>query len=541
MLKLFLVIGGLLLLSAVPPHARSQAATRTHPAPTPTAPRAPLEAATSRPLTVALVRRLYAAAGHEALWLRSGRKQAEQALALLRGAREHGLSPAHYRADELAQRLDGLAANNVSQFDTDLSSAVLEMLTDIHFGRTPAAYAAPGFGPATTGFDPVEALRGAMREDRLADLAEQAQPRVPLYRRVKQTLAQYRRLAALPQQGLPLVPLPGSAALVAGAGYPGAPMLRQRLLLLGDLVAGDDTGDEREYSAELAEAVKRFQSRHGLAEDGELGPATMKALAVPLAHRIRQLELTLERLRWVPPLRPGRIVVVNLPAFRLWAFDTAARPAAPALEMRVIVGKAAGTPTPLFVGQMQYLEFQPYWNVPASIARNEIIPKLARDPGYLTDNDMEIVNRDGKVMAANAPTTLAALDAGAARIRQRPGVRNVLGAVKFAMPNSMNIYLHSTSAADQFARARRDLSHGCIRVERPAELAEFVLADPVRWSAGRVREAMRPGAARTVHLATPLPVVLFYATAVTDRRGRALFADDIYRRDAALLAAMDRR
>ncbi|MBP1202082.1 peptidoglycan hydrolase-like protein with peptidoglycan-binding domain [Duganella sp. 1411] len=187
--------------------------------------------------------------------------------------------------------------------------------------------------------------------------------------------------------------------------------------LLGDLVPGVDGGNAQQYSAGLAEAVKRFQSRHGLVEDGELGPATMQALAVPLAPRVRQLGLTLERLRWLPALRPGRLVVVNLPAFRLWAFDIAAQAISPALEMRVIVGKAAGTPTPVFVTQMRYLDFQPYWNVPSSIERNEIIPQLARDPAYLKKNDMEIVGRDGKLLPAGRPDALAALRAGRARIR----------------------------------------------------------------------------------------------------------------------------
>ena len=493
----------------------------------------------TRPANAALVRRLYEAAGNETIWLRAERRQAERALALLRSAPEHGLSPAHYRVEELTQRLRRLPPSGYARFDADLSSAVLQLLTDIHFGRTTPDYASTEAGLAPASFDPVEALGRALREDRLAGLAEQAQPHIPLYRRVRLTLARYRDLAALAQQGLPLTPLPVSKKVVAGDRYGGAATLRQRLLLLGDLVPGVDGGNAQQYSAELAEAVKRFQSRHGLVEDGELGPATMQALAVPLAHRVRQLGLTLERLRWLPALRPGRIVVVNLPAFRLWAFDTAAQAISPALEMRVIVGKAAGTPTPVFVAQMRYLEFQPYWNVPGSIARNEIIPQLARDPAYLKKNDMEIIGRDGKLLPAGRPDALPALRAGRARVRQRPGVHNVLGAVKFALPNRMNIYLHSTSDRELFDRPRRDLSHGCIRVERPAELAQFVLADPVLWNAERVRMAMRHPATQTVRLKTPVPVVLFYATAVTDRRGLALFADDIYRRDGKLIAAMD--
>jgi L,D-transpeptidase YcbB len=202
--------------------------------------------------------------------------------------------------------------------------------------------------------------------------------------------------------------------------------------------------------------------------------------------------------------------------------------------MRVIVGTAVRTPTPLFIGQMLYLEFNPYWNVPPSILSNEILPKLARHPRYLQQNDMEVVAADGQVLRLSPDATLGILRRGEARVRQRPGERNVLGEVKFAMPNPMNIYLHSTSSKGLFNRTRRDLSHGCIRVERPAELAQFVLADSRRWDAAAVAAAMAPGDMRIVRLPKPVPVVLFYATALVDRNGSALFAPDIYRQDDAL-------
>lgn len=468
------------------------------------------QTAPGRPSIGVSLRRLYDTLGSEALWLRPERRRADQALVLLRGARDHGLSPDHYRVDELAQRVYRLPASGDALLDADLSRSVLQMLTDIHFGRTAPDHVTTVSGWAPVPYDPVDALCGALREDRLAGLTQQAQPRIPLYQRVKLTLAQYRDLAARPRQGLPLAPLPASGAVVAGDRYQGAAMLRQRLVLLGDLAAGDDSGDGQHYSIELANAVRRFQARHGLADDGELGPATMAALAVPLAHRVRQLELTLERLRWVPALPPGKMVVVNLPAFRLWAFDTAAQPASAALEMRVIVGNAAGTPTPLLVAQMRQVQFQPYWNVPASIVRKEILPKLARDPAYLARQHMEIIARDGTLLAADQSDAAAALGSGRARIRQTPGPHNVLGAVKFNLPNSMNIYLHATSARELFARARRDLSHGCIRVEQPAELAEFVLDDPIQWSTERVRSAMLAGSSQTVGLKTPVPLSLIH-------------------------------
>jgi murein L,D-transpeptidase YcbB/YkuD len=185
---------------------------------------------------------------------------------------------------------------------------------------------------------------------------------------------------------------------------------------------------------------------------------------------------------------------------------------------------------------MRYLEFNPYWNVPKSIEKAELIPKIARDGGYLVKNDMELValSGAGEPVQHVDEATMADLRAGKYRIRQRPGSSNALGAVKFAMPNPDNIYLHSTSARELFKRTRRDLSHGCIRVEKPQELAEFVLAGKPEWTAETIAAAMEPGPAKTVSLKTPIPVVLFYTTAVSGKDGHVIFSPDVYKRDPAL-------
>lgn len=472
-------------------------------------------------------------------WLENGQEQARLALRLLRDAASHGLDPARYDADALTRRLSELEMREDSAgataFERDLGAAMGRYLADLHAGRTASPYH-PASG-AAAGFDPALQLRLALDAKRLAQAVDQAAPAIPLYARVRTTLAQYRELARLYPEW-PSLPPAGQAGVAAGSAYPGSALLRERLQLLGDLGEDDAPAGEQIYTAELAAAVRRFQSRHGLVEDGVLGPGTLAALSVPLTHRVAQLALTLERLRWMPPPPDGRLVAVNLPAYRLWAFDLGSRSWTAPLEMRVIVGKAARTPTPLFIGQMRYLEFNPYWNVPRSIELGEIIPKLARNPAYLEQHDMELVGAGGQVLPSTGGEALARLRAGTARTRQRPGPSNVLGEVKFAMPNPMNIYLHSTSSKELFARTRRDLSHGCIRVERPAELAQFVLADPEQWSAERVADAMRPGPSRTVRLRAPVPVVLFYATALADRDGRALFADDIYGLDQPLIRAL---
>lgn len=483
------------------------------------------------------LQRLYGPGQPRRLWSES---DARVALALLHEAPAHGLDPAYYDADGLARRFDERLAAGAGADDVDeaLSAAMLAFLNDLHFGRTEPDIALPPQDPVVQRFDAADHLRQALSQQRLAQAIDAAAPQIPLYRRVQASLQQYRQMAASAPPWRAPARLPRSGKLVHGQSYADLALVRQRLSLLGDLAPGAGAADPDRHGPELEQAIRAFQARHGLAETGKLGRDTLAALAVPLSHRVRQLELTLERLRWMPPLRPGRIIVVNVAAYRLWAFDTAAHGDAEPLEMRVIVGKAAQTPTPLFIGQMRYLEFNPYWNVPRSIALGEIAPKLARSPGYLAKNRMELVSQSGKVQRLSADAAVAGLRAGTLRVRQTPGPHNVLGAVKFAMPNPMNIYLHSTAATELFGQARRDLSHGCIRVEQPAALAAFVLAGQPEWTASAIAAAMAPGPVRTVRLADTIPVVLFYATAATDRHGRTLFAEDIYRRDDKLIHAM---
>lgn len=472
--------------------------------------------------------RFYAPRGYAPVW---NRQQAEAALALLAQAPAEGLDPGDYHNDELRRLLDDGQVGQPRR-DVAFTTAMLHYLADLRLGRVRSEYHTAGADTRLARFDPVELLRGALANGRLSDAVAAAEPQVPLYGRVKQALARYRELAHEPQ---PRLPSP-RGTIGVGDRYAAVDELHDRLALLGDL-AGDEPGPQDGlYDATLAEGVRRFQGRHGLPETGELGAATVAALNVPLDQRVRELELTLERLRWIPDLPAGPMVAVNLPAYRLWAFDRA-NPAAQPLEMRVIVGQAVKTPTPLFIGQMRYLEFNPYWNVPRSITLKEVIPKLERNHGYLDKNDMELVGQGGVTTTVSAET-IAELRAGKLRVRQRPGPKNSLGAIKFAMPNPQDIYLHSTPNREFFLKSRRDLSHGCIRVEQPAELARFVLRNDPRWDIDQIQAALEPGPTRRVDLPAVVPVVLFYATALAGRDGKALFARDIYQRDPKLEQAL---
>jgi murein L,D-transpeptidase YcbB/YkuD len=468
----------------------------------------------------AWLERFYGARDYAPVW--TGEAKA-QALEVFGKADEHGLPAQDYSPRALAARMHahGAApADDAADQDAAVTLALLRYLADLHAGRIRSDFSAERL------VDPVPLLQHALADRNLAAAVDAAEPQLALYHRLKAALAQYRKLAALPT--VPLPAAPSSRAIEAGAAYAGARELGARLMLLGDLSPEAGTQDDT-YSAEMAQAVKRFQDRHGLDADGKLGRQTLAALNVPLASRVRQIELSMERLRWLPELPPGPFIAVNLPSFRLWAFKAAGAP--PVLATRVIVGKAVRTQTPLFIGTLRYIEFNPYWNVPPSILRAEIVPALLRDPDYLVKNDMEVVGPGVQTVSA---ATLAALRAGALRVRQRPGPQNALGAIKFALPNSMNIYLHSTPARALFARSRRDFSHGCIRVEDTAALANFVLADQAGWTSEAIAAAMAPGPNRTVQLKAPMPVVIFYTTAIVDGDGRPLFPADVYRLDGAL-------
>jgi murein L,D-transpeptidase YcbB/YkuD len=337
---------------------------------------------------------------------------------------------------------------------------------------------------------------------------------------------------------------PGATTIRPGEAYEGAAALRRRLVAVGDLPDGTPgAAGEARYEGEIVEGVRRFQSRHGLASDGILGRQTQAALSVPLARRVRQIELALERLRWLPDLDPDRFLAVNIPMFRLWVWDHVPPNGAPEFGMNVIVGRAL-TRTPVFVDEMRYLIFRPYWNVPRSILASEMLPAMRRDPGYVARQNLEIVAGPGDDArpVAFSEKTLEQLQNGALRVRQRPGPNNALGLVKFVFPNDENVYLHSTPAAELFSRSRRDFSHGCVRVEDPVALAAWVLRGQKEWTKDRILAAMNGAQSVRVNLPRPIQVILFYVTAVVmPEDGTIQFAEDVYGHDATLDRALSRR
>jgi len=364
-----------------------------------------------------------------------------------------------------------------------------------------------------------------------------APPPLPQYAELHQALARYRELAGNPAWQLKLPPLPGDK-LTPGQPYAGIPLLAQRLALLGDLPA--DTLPSSRYEGAIVDGLRAFQERHGLTPDGVIGKGTFEQLNVAPDARVRQLELALERLRLISLPDAPRAIVVNVPEFRLRAYEVRDGKLEVKASMNVIVGNARKTRTPLFDAEMRFVEFSPYWNVPPSIARSETLPKLRREPGYFDQQGFEFVGSDGRVVGGFSEANLDAVQRGQMRIRQRPGARNALGDIKFVFPNPDNIYLHHTPTPQLFKKDRRDFSHGCIRVEEPVELAKFVLATEPEWTEDRIVQAMTKGRSATLRLREPFPVIIAYVTAAV-RDGRVHFFPDIYGYDKILDDALRQR
>jgi murein L,D-transpeptidase YcbB/YkuD len=491
----------------------------------------------------------YHADGYAPLWLDSGGRpdrNARDARAVLNGAAEEGLDPADYYQSRLDRLSGALRAESparpgdLAAFDVAVSAGLLRYLRHLQQGRVdPAAIGFRFSVPADRhGFAAL--LRAARAEQRIAGIAEGVRPSLARYGELRAMLARYRAFAA---DAALAAPLPATGGRVRpGETYDGTGRLRRLLAAYGDLPADTPAPPESaRYEGALVDGARRFQLRHGLEPDGVLGRNTLEALRVPPTRRVRQIELALERLRWLPHLVDQRLVFINIPMFRLWAWDALPPSGAPAVGMDVIVGRALNTQTPVFVEEMREVIFRPYWNVPPSILRHEVLPMIEGDPDYLRREDMEIVRGAGDDAQPVDATVenLESLRRGALRLRQRPGPRNALGLVKFVFPNEQNVYMHGTPAQALFSRSRRDFSHGCVRVEDPVALAEWALADRPEWKRDGILAATTGSQSIHVKLTRPIQVILFYTTAaVMPDDGTLRFAEDIYGHDARLDQAL---
>lgn len=489
--------------------------------------------------TVALVSKAYAmpAVSASPVWFENGKptRAASAMLQVLQRANEWGLEPRAYAAPA-SLRSDDPTINTL------MWRTVRLFVSDLHFGR---------IDPHKVGFDlpartadlnleaTVSALASADDVDRVLASVE---PRFQHYAYLKAQLARYRTLAN--DASLTQLPRPAQFPVAPGERYPGAGALRHLLISLGDLQATRESTGPDLLDEETIQALRRFQFRHGLTQDGVIGRQTFAALTTPMTKRVAQIGLTLERWRWLP-VSDAPTIIVNIPQFRLFAFDSGDDSEAHMLTMDVIVGKTyPHTRTPVFVGNLQYLVFQPYWEVPRNILLRELLPQIRNEPGYLVKNDLEIVGGGTSSPPAQSVTeaNLRGLASGELRVRQRPGPGNSLGPVKFMLPNRYNVYLHGTPAVELFGQSRRTFSHGCIRVSDPLALADYALKQAAEdWPRARISEAMQSAVTQRVDLKHSIRVMIVYGTAVATQAGKIYFFEDVYGNDARLSAALASR
>ncbi len=457
---------------------------------------------------------------------------------MLDSAAVNGLDGKNYDAELLRQKqataltLAPEAHQEAALYDTALSLALLRFLHDVHYGRV---------NPQAINFklklrdkkrmDLPALIKASLTQSTVSTVVAQVEPKLQQYQLLKTALASYRQLAG---KSTPLT-LNTKKSIRPNDTLPQRQELQKFLIDSGDLLDNTSTQSSNastRYSGELVEAVKKFQQRHGINPDGIIGKSTQNAFKEPLYFRALQIELAMERLRWLPELKSGRSIIVNIPAFQLWAFDDINVFNPDLSTMRVVVGKAPENQTPILMGEMSFIDFMPYWNVPYNIVKNEILPKLAKNPAYLAQENMEVVGKGSNLNQG----MMEKLKQGTIRIRQRPGTKNALGKVKFIFPNKEDVYLHDTPSRTLFKKSRRDLSHGCVRVANPQGLAEFALKN--QWSKETIQKALNTPKNQRVFLKKPIPVLFFYSTAFFDQSQKLVFYPDIYGHDKVLREAL---
>jgi murein L,D-transpeptidase YcbB/YkuD len=401
--------------------------------------------------------------------------QAKVVVSILQKAAQKGLSPEDYDASQWRGREEALAGtpttDEVARFDLALTVCLPRCVSALDVGRINPQHLKFDLNLNHRKTDLPEFLAKISQATDIAPLLDELEPQEDGYSRTSQALRTYLDLVQQDPAGK--LPVP-EKPVAPGGPYAGMPLLATKLALEGDLPQGAAVpAGSVKYDGDVVEAVKRFQLRHALAVTGYLGPETVRQLNVPIADRVRQLQYSLERWRWLPHELAMPLIAVNVPAFRLYGFD---EPHHIALKMNVVVGKAMRSETPAFIGNMSYLVFRPDWGVPLTIVRKEILPPLQKDPAYLSKNGYDLFDASGKVLNAGqvTPEEIQLLQAGKLSVRQRPGPKNALGSVKFMFPNTYLVYLHDTPKTELFSRSRRDFSYGCIRVQDP----------PPRWPRG---------------------------------------------------------
>lgn len=433
----------------------------------------------------------------------------QDALAQVAGAATEGLDPGDYHVAAITRMLARANGDDraLERAEVLLSDAVLLYATHLGSGRVDPRAVHPTWKLGRRKTDVIPALENALARGDLRGFFASLTPRSPGYARVRTALAALR---AVEGRGGWNVVASARTPLKIGMRDARVIHLRNHLATTGDLALMQTSAPDL-FDVNIETAVRRFQKRHAVHEDGVVGPETLRELNVPVRDRIRDLELTIERWRWLPDLGE-RFAVINIADQRLMLIDGRRV----ILEMRTVVGKEAQR-TPIFSSRIEEVIINPYWNVPDSIAYKELLPKARRRPGFLAAEHIEW--HDG-------------------RLRQKPGPWNSLGSLKFNLPNDFDVYLHDTPARTLFDEPLRAFSHGCIRLHDPLALALYLLRDQPQWTAEQIACVVATQKETRIKVTNPLPVHILYATAWTDDSGELQFRRDIYRRNPELIAAM---
>lgn len=486
-----------------------------------------------------LVERFYKGRNYQPAWSHNG--HLEQVEILIKAIEEtygDGLIPDYYHLSLIkyfsgkAEKGSSFDQSGLADLDILLTDAFLTLSCHLSGGCVnPVTIEAEWFVKQRT-VDVSVVLEQALKAKQIREALLKVRPDQGPYGRLKQALARYRDL--LLKGEWPLVS--GGRVLKKGSVSERVVELRNRLAASGDL-EGEGTKGGELFDEKLEQSVMVFQKRHGFKADGVVGTATLNALNVPLKQRIRQMELNMERMRWIPDNVEQRSIVVNIADFELNVLDNGKR----VLSMEVVVGKPF-LRTPVFTSKMTYLVINPSWNVPDSIAQKEILKKIKNDPQYLAKQNIKVLKGWGPQEKEIDPETIdwSKISANklAYRFRQEPGQLNPLGRIKFILPNKFDVYLHDTPSKRLFSESVRTFSHGCTRIEKPLDLGEYVLRDVPGWTREKFLAAIEKGTEQTIVLPHPINVNFLYLTAWVDEQGVLQFRNDVYKRDEQLDVAL---
>jgi murein L,D-transpeptidase YcbB/YkuD len=483
--------------------------------------------------------------GYRPVWLDGeiASPKVHDLLDAVRAARKDGLHPADYHLEaieallgEMESGLDIPAVSDV-QMLVDLevlcTDAFLLLGSHLLAGRVNPETLYAKWLVADPQADFAAILQQAVDDGRIAASLQQLLPPHSGYAALKKELARYRRLAVVQRWA----PIPAGPPIRIGDRDHRVPDIRRRLQTLGDLPAA---GGSDRYDPDLAAAVRRFQRRHGLKPDAVIGRRTLAALNVTPARRVKQIELNLERWRWIPHDLGRRHLLVNIADYSLTAVESGR----PVMRMRVVVGHNYRR-TPVFSDRLETIVINPYWNVPTRLAVEDLLPRIQKDPDYLARNDFSVFAGWKKGARELDPDNIdwsrVTEDNFWYRLRQNPGPKNTLGRMKFLFPNRFAVYLHDTPSRQLFAQSQRGFSSGCIRVERPFDLAQYLIESRPSWDREKIRETVDGGQRTVVRLSSDVKIHIMYWTAWVDRNGALQFRDDIYERDEPLAVALRQR